>query len=202
MPVPRLLGPSDMPSAELQACALDGDLYAVGDRWTSVAEFSDATVRARVFAEIAREPRLIADRWTAAWIHGARSRTPEPMQACADLRFRANSSVRDRVELRESTLSDGDVVRLAGVGVTSVERTAIDLLRCPGSWTPEHADTVRMLRAMLRDPAVLHARLIATRRAPYSQTALRRLAALDRTPGRGAGDTETPSSPGSTRPAR
>ena len=128
---PRLLTSDDWPESELRAAVLAGELVAVGPCWASPAEPQTPSLRAEAAAWVLRDPRLIAGTRTAAWIWGATSRPPAPLEACIPPQIRVH--VEADVRLREVIIGDEDVVRLGRLRVTTPARTAVDLLRSPGT---------------------------------------------------------------------
>jgi len=127
----RLLTSDDWPESELHAAVLAGELVAVGPCWASPAEPQTPSLRAEAAAWVLRDRRLIAGTRTAAWIWGATSRPPTPLEACIPPQIRVH--VDTDVRLREVIIGEADVVRLDRLRVTTPERTAVDLLRSPGT---------------------------------------------------------------------
>jgi hypothetical protein len=126
----RLLTSDDWPEAELRAAVLAGELVPVGACWASPAEPQTPSLRAAAAAWALRDARLIACTRTAAWVWGAVSRAPEPVDACVPLGVRVHAD--GAVRVRELVIADEDVVALEGLRVTTPLRTAVDLLRSPG----------------------------------------------------------------------
>ncbi|WP_403024874.1 hypothetical protein [Salinibacterium sp. GXW1014] len=135
----------DLPLQELQAARLDGDLYAIGDGFASIDEFEQAHHRALSLGAIAR-PRFIAERMTAAWVHGAVPAPPAVFEFCVSHSARARAQVSPRVQVREVVIAPSDVVRFGGIAVTSPLRTVIDLLRAEGDFANERMS--QLLRLM------------------------------------------------------
>ncbi|OII26653.1 hypothetical protein BIV03_07640 [Curtobacterium sp. MCBA15_016] len=140
----RLLTSDDWPEAELRAAVLDGELVAVGACWASPAEPQTPALRAAAAAWALRDARLIASTRTAAWVWGAVSRAPAPLEACVPLRVRVH--VDGALRVREVVITDEDVVVLDGLRVTTPLRTVVDLLRSPGDrpggFDPSDAEAV------------------------------------------------------------
>jgi hypothetical protein len=130
VPRPRLLTSDDWPEAELRAAVLAGELVAVGPCWASPAEPQTPSLRAAAAAWVLRDARLIACTLTAAWIWGAASRPPAPLEGCIPPQVRVH--VGPDVRLREVRIDDDDTVELSRLRVTLPARTAVDLLRTPG----------------------------------------------------------------------
>lgn len=148
MPGSRLLTTDDWPEAELRAAVLAGDLVPVGSCWASPATPQDPALRATAVAWVLRDARLVAAGRTAAWIWGASSRPPDPLDASVPPQLRITA--RPTVRLREVALPPADVVRLgtARTAVTTPARTAIDLLRTPGPTSRQRTDAVAGLLAI------------------------------------------------------
>ena len=174
--IPRLLAPGVLPLAELLALCLDGQLYRIGEAFATLDTPESAALRAEAFAVGA--PRgTIADRGTAAWIHGTRPEPPHRLQVCVDA-TRRGGRLPSELDGRECVLAPGDTVRLGGVLVTSPARTAMDLLLTEKRFPPERMHEVRyLLRLSGEDPADLTRRL-RRRPRPGSSRAIQRLARL------------------------
>ncbi|WIB75905.1 type IV toxin-antitoxin system AbiEi family antitoxin [Curtobacterium sp. MCPF17_002] len=127
----RLLTSDDWPESELRSAVLAGELVAVGPCWASPAEPQTPELRAAAAAWVLRDARLIASTLTAAWIWGAASRLPAPVEACIPLQVRVH--VEADVRLRAVRIDDDDIARLGALRVTVPARTAVDLLRSPGA---------------------------------------------------------------------
>ncbi|WIE53169.1 hypothetical protein [Curtobacterium sp. MCBD17_003] len=169
----RIHTPDDLALAELCAARLDGELYEVDACFASVALPDDALTRASAFAWSVSDSRIVAERLTAAWIWGARSRAPAVLQACAGPGTRARAS-RPRLRVRETRLTRSDVVVVGPARVTAPLRTAVDLLRDGEWWERDDAEAVRRLTALVHPDAIRTA-LAATRSAPHSRQAVGRL---------------------------
>ncbi len=131
MPRPRLLTTDDWPEAELRAAVLAGELVPVGACWASPAEPQDAALRAEAVAWSLPDDRLVAAHRTAAWVWGALSRPPCPLECVVPSRVRLRVDPA-AVHVREVALLPDDVRVVAGLRVTAPLRTAVDLLRAPG----------------------------------------------------------------------
>ncbi|THG33034.1 hypothetical protein [Naasia lichenicola] len=71
----------DLDIAELSSLRLLGVLRAVGESWVAAGEPLTLETRADVVAATLA-PRLIADRWTAAWVWGATRVLQTPYDSC------------------------------------------------------------------------------------------------------------------------
>lgn len=171
--IPRLLAPGVVPLSELLALCLDGQLYRVGDAFATLDTPESAALRADAFA--AGSPRgTIADRGTAAWIHGSRPRPPQRLQVCVDASRRGGRLPGD-VDGRQCIIRPGDTVRFGRVLVTSPSRTAMDLLLTEKEFTPERFDEVVYLQRLSGGDTEALARTLRRRARPGSARALQRL---------------------------
>jgi hypothetical protein len=123
-----VLTTADLPLAELCAARLDGELLRVDDSFTSIDQPHDRTLRALTIS-LAWPERMIAERWSAAWVWGALDQPPARHTLCASLGARARSSTPQRVAVREVVIDDDEMVTLAGQRVTTPLRTITDLAR-------------------------------------------------------------------------
>ena len=167
-----------MPLSELLALWLDGQVYRLGDVFALPDLPETAELRAAAFA--ATSPGgAIADRGTAAWIHGTRGRPPARAQVCTEPGRRGPRIPHD-VDARQALLADGDVVSIGGVEVTSPMRTAFDLLIASARFSAEDACEVRRLLLMGGStPFALRERL-AGRRQPGTARARQHLDDVER----------------------
>ncbi len=175
---PPLLDRTVLPLAELFALVLDGQLYRVGDSFAMTDTPDTPALRALAFSAL-RPGRLVADRGTAAWIHGSRSRPPVQPQVCIDRRSRSRVPV--GFDAHQHVLDRGDTEVLSGVTVTAPLRTASDLVLTLSRFEPPDALEVRHLLALARaSPADLGERLRRSRRRG-SARGLHRLAVVEQT---------------------
>ena len=136
-----VLTTNDLPLAELCAARLDGELLRLDDSFTSIDQPHDRTARAASIA-LSWPERLIAERWTAAWIWGALLQPPGRHTLCASLGARARPSVPQRVLVREVVVDDDELVTIADQRVTTPVRTITDLARFDGSVSVELLSTL------------------------------------------------------------
>lgn len=122
------LSQRDLPLAELHAARLDGEVVAVAECFSVIDEPDDPHHRARALA-LSVPPRLIAERFSAAWVLGASELPPGRHQFCVDSNARVSLSSTARHELREVVIDDAEILSIAGLRVTSAMRTAIDIAR-------------------------------------------------------------------------
>ncbi|MDT0209450.1 type IV toxin-antitoxin system AbiEi family antitoxin [Curtobacterium sp. BRD11] len=174
MPTPRLLTSDDWPETELRAAVLAGELVPVGWCWASPAEPQTPALRAAAHAWRVPDERVVVSGRSAAWIWGATSRPPSPVEVSVPptVRIRVDPDVR----LREVRLPAEDTVLVGPIRVTSPERTAVDLLRAPGAFDASARDALRGLVAIgvVRVDEVRR-RLAALGTIPMVRQAARRL---------------------------
>ncbi|WP_045073956.1 hypothetical protein [Psychromicrobium lacuslunae] len=128
--------------------------------------------------------RLILGRFSAAWVHGC---TPPPPRVTALLDHRRRAGMLPpftQLQVHEVTLGRFDVVDRAGVRVTSVLRTAVDLAFQPRPTRLGWPDPVEVLAQLctsseLACPTTLVLRAIESLgRVPYKQKAISRVSKL------------------------
>jgi hypothetical protein len=136
MPVrlPLVLTDDDLPETELRAAALDGQLYAVGDSWRSIADIDDHVGRA-IAVGFALGAGVVAAERTAAWVWGARGPAPLPYSGLVVSPARVKHQGRGSV-IRQVVIDDDEIVTVHGVAVTTPARTVVDLAR-RDDWTPQ-----------------------------------------------------------------
>ena len=170
----------DLPLAELCAARLDGELFALDEAFAPVDVGAGPVERARA-AGRDWPARLIAERWSAAWIWGAAERPPARHQLCASKDARARPVVPARGVVREVVIAADEYEVLGSVRVTTPLRTAVDLARFTDEFGAVEARTVRHLAAMAgADLAECRRALERRRNLPGKKIAWARLdAALD-----------------------
>ena len=160
---PPLLDPDVLPLTELLALCLDGQLFRVGDSFASVDTPDGPELRAQAFARSA-PGWTVADRGSAAWIHGTRSSPPPLPQVCVPPKRRGRVSS-PTIDACHRALRPVETVSVGPVRVTTPLRTAIDLLSAPEPFGIERALEVRHLLALAQvSPAEMDDRLRASRR--------------------------------------
>lgn len=178
--LPRLLSDDDLPSVELRAARIDGQVFAVDEWFAPVDEPDGCRLRAAALAPLV-PARMIAERTSALWVLGARASAPLRHQLCIDVACRTTPNRSTRFELRERRFEPADVVQVGGLRVTSHLRTAIDLLISCEPFSPADAlDVLAILQlggARLSDCS---RRIRAQSRMPGVRRALARAAVLER----------------------
>lgn len=125
--LPLVLDDRHLPAAELRAAQLDGELGALGEAFlvTDSPDTSDA--RAASLAHRAPSRTIIEGR-TAAWVWGW-THECGPIRLCVPLKARIGSELRRSRSVREVSIAQDEVHVVAGVAITSPERTLVDLAR-------------------------------------------------------------------------
>lgn len=158
-----LLDDDVLPMVELLALCLDGQVYRVGDAFASADTPDGPELRSHAFARSA-PPWAIADRGTAAWIHGTRASPPPVPQVCVPPSHRGGGTLA-RLDTAYRAVSSDETLTFAGIRVTAPLRTAHDLLCSPGRFTDADALEIRHLLVLAEvTPARLDERLRAARR--------------------------------------
>lgn len=134
----------ELPDVELQAMRLDGETYRLRDAHLPIGIPSVPAARAAA-ALGGRSPRLIAALGTAAWIWGAAPQPPSRDEFLVDLSARWRPPLGDGLDVIESVVRAGDVLRLGHASITSPIRTAVDLARFRVDFTDADAAAVRLL---------------------------------------------------------
>lgn len=175
-----LLTVAEVPLAELSAMRLDGDVFSVDEAFCPIDEFEDAALRA---AAIHRglSARLIAERWSAAWVVGACP--PPPRHTfCTRIQARVAHPTALQGAVREVAIDDDECLRVGALAVTTPLRTIADLLRFDDDGTD--AGTARLtatVSALLAIGRLSVAECIASLEArphlPFKRRAIDRLQA-------------------------
>lgn len=114
---------------ERMAMALDGDAYAVDASHALFDEPETPHLRAAALAACGLHERMIAERWTAAWLWGALPRPPAVHTFCVRIEARVqHHGPRTRV-VREVVIDESAIRALGSVRLTAPHRTIIDLAR-------------------------------------------------------------------------
>lgn len=125
--LPLVLDDRHLPAAELRAAQLDGELGALGGAF--LITDSPATCVARASSLAPRVPaRTILEGRSAAWVWGW-THDCAAVRLCVPLTARIGSELRRSLGVREVSIERDEVHGIAGVAVTSPERTLIDLAR-------------------------------------------------------------------------
>ncbi len=131
--VPPLLTRAVLPSAELSAARLDGELFRIDESWICADEPDSPDLRARSLATLLpvsiASGRLVMMGLTAAWLHGATDEAPWRHEVCSRSDERAGIRLPPRFRLRELCVAVHDECLIGALRVTTPARTAFDLGR-------------------------------------------------------------------------
>ncbi|MFF2052030.1 hypothetical protein ACFVU2_10565 [Leifsonia sp. NPDC058194] len=175
---PTLLDRRILPLAELLALCLDGQLYRVGESFATTDTPDTPALRAQALAATVPR-RAIAERGTAAWIHGTRSSPPPRPQICLDP-SRRGTRVPVAVDGRQRTLKPGEARPIGPIAVTTPLRTAADLLLSAPVFDEPEALEVRHLLALDAAMPESLARFVPRTRRGGSVRALQRIRSVER----------------------
>lgn len=127
-PTPEILSADDLPLAELHALRLRGELVALGEGFAPLDQPSTPASRAASLEPTA-PPNAIIDRMSAAWVWGASDEPPPVTEFAIDITLRKRK-LNAHLVVREVAYVDGDLTEIvAGMQITTVQRTMIDLAR-------------------------------------------------------------------------
>ncbi|WP_349864589.1 hypothetical protein [Leifsonia sp. WHRI 6310E] len=174
---PALLDRHVLPLAELLSLCLDGHLYRVGESFAPTDTPDTPVLRARALAATVPR-RAIAERATAAWIHGTRGAPPPRPQVCLDP-SRRGTRLPVSVDGRQRTFERGETHPIGPLEVTTPLRTAADLLLSTTRFDEPEALEVRHLLSLAAvPPEALRSYVPRTRRGG-STRALQRIRVVE-----------------------
>lgn len=169
---PALLDRHVLPLAELLSLCLDGQVYRVGESFAPMDTPDTPALRARALAATVPR-RAIAERATAAWIHGTRSVPPPRPQVCLDP-SRRGTRLPVSVDGRQRTFKQGETHPIGPIAVTTPLRTAADLLLSSTAFDDAAALEVRHLLSLSSaTPEALRPYVPRTRRGGSTRAAQR-----------------------------
>ncbi len=158
---------------ELRSAALDGEVTTLGEGYLPLDTPLTPFARAHSLAPLLVEPRILLSHRTAAWVWGWLPAQPA-IATSVPVGARISSGRRRRLGTREVVINESDVRRWGSVGVTTPERTLLDLAR-----HDDGDDVIELLARALRDQPALHDGVLAhlgrTRRTSHSRRARSRL---------------------------
>lgn len=175
-----VLGPGPLSVAELHAARLDGELYALDERFSPVDEVDTSWQRATALRSVAGS-RMVAELRSALWIHGLRAFPPSVHTMCVGRSERVKFRPSPRFAVREMGHVPGDTVEIAGLLVTVPARILYDLAFLDGE--REAADAGRILDRWPQLARSCIGRIRDARNLPGKGAALRRLAGWRRDSG-------------------
>lgn len=172
-----VLSPDDLPLAELLAARLDGEVYALADCFCPM-DVAEVTENRAAALRSGLHDRLIAEQHSAAWIWGVVGSPPRPHRFAAAIGARVGRRSTSWMTVREVVIDAEDLREVAGLGVTTPLRTAVDLLRGPRFGATE-AGIVRALMALGGfGSGECHEQIGSRRNLPHKHEAAARLARL------------------------
>jgi hypothetical protein len=180
--IPPVLTPGILPSAELGAAKLDGELFAVDEGWICGDEPDRVDLRASAVAALlpasGGTERLVMMGMTAAWLHGATGAAPARHEVCVRPERRATLRLPRRFLLRELTMTDDEECLVGSLRVTTPVRTVFDLARRSSPDDAERSAIDTLVRAYgVRPDDVADGIRV---RLPGARLAVNRIAALSR----------------------
>jgi hypothetical protein len=168
-----VLTEADLPLGELWAACLDGELVPLSSTAFLVADLPETpSVRARAIAPVLG-PRMLIERQSAAWVHGALAAPPRLHTIAVRYTQRSNAS-RAVATVREVVVRPGDTTSIAGVEITTRMRTAVDIAR---DQQFQAARDAPVLVELLRNSGLPECReyLARARNLPHKTRALTRI---------------------------
>jgi len=113
---------------ELRAAALDGEVVALAGVFVAIDAPCSALTRATALGQHQWDTRVMISDHSAAWVWGWGPQPPA-VSTCVSIVARIPSPERRRLHAREVVIDDDERLTLGGIGVTSPERTLLDLAR-------------------------------------------------------------------------
>lgn len=113
---------------ELSAARIDGDLVEVGDAFIPADAVETPGLRAASLRTLV-SPRLAVTRASAAWVHGALAEPPVRHWVQRATARRLRAVVDRRLRYSDTALPAAHLVSIAGLFVTTPERTLADAVR-------------------------------------------------------------------------
>jgi hypothetical protein len=168
-----VLTSSDLPLGELWAACLDGELVPLGAGFLLADLPETAESRMESIAPVI-SGRLLVERQSAAWVHGALDFAPRLHTLAVRYSERTAISRNANMTVREVVLRPGETRVIRGIEVTTELRTAIDLARHPDF--DSRRDGPAVARLVTPDGlAACRAHLAAATKLPNKRLALARI---------------------------
>jgi hypothetical protein len=168
-----VLTEADLPLGELWAACRDGELVPLSSSAFTFADLPQTAVVRALGVQPVLAPRMIIERHSAAWVHGALD-TPPRLHTIAVRYANRSSASRELATVREVVVRPGDTMMIAGLEITTCLRTAVDLARDRGF---EPARDSPVLAKLLASSGLPECReyLGSARNLPHKALALRRI---------------------------
>lgn len=126
-----ILTEDDLPLSELWAACRDGELVPLSSSAFTFADLPQTPVVRALAVQPVLAHRMIIERHSAAWVHGALDEPPRLHTVAVRYAHRSSAS-RALATVREVVVRPGDTTTIAGLEVTTPLRTAVDLARDRG----------------------------------------------------------------------
>lgn len=166
--------------AELSALRMDGVLVPLGTSWRNADSPDTSEARADWLVSQLSNTKLVAAQLTAAWIYQALTDFPFPCQILTSDGNRRGLPRQLHYELGQTVFQPGDLRRVAGLAVTSPERTVLDLARHPEAMSGTIFRVLeRLITQFALDPLGLASRVKEAQKYPYKLVAARNLTLLN-----------------------
>ena len=146
MHLPSVLSADHLPTPELYAARLDGDLFAVDGCFSPVDEIEQPQHRAAAIHD-GLASRLIAEQLSAAWVWGALDSPPAHRQFCVATGARVSHCSARWMTVREVVIGGDEISLFADLMVTCPARTVIDIVRFSARFGAAEIAAVRRLVA-------------------------------------------------------
>ncbi|MHA7986568.1 type IV toxin-antitoxin system AbiEi family antitoxin [Rathayibacter sp. CAU 1779] len=167
-----VLGPGVLPLAELCAARLDGELFAIDERFAPVDEPDGVWLRAAALRALVGG-RFIAELDSALWVHGLHPSPPPMHTMCVTRADRIKFAPSPRVAVREIAHAPGDLEVIAGLRVTTTSRVLFDLAFMEGR--DASAEAMRLLAAHPELMSACLGRVADSPKVPGKTAAMARL---------------------------
>jgi len=118
----------DLSESELRATVLDGEVVVLAGIFVPIDAPVSARTRAMALGAHLTDARVMISDLSAAWVWGWGAQ-PAVVTTCVSILARIPSPERRRLHSREVVIADDERLTMGGVGVTSPERTMLDLAR-------------------------------------------------------------------------
>jgi hypothetical protein len=141
-----VLTEDDLPLGELWAACRDGELVPLSSSAFTFADLPQTPVIRALAVQPVLGHRMIIERHSAAWVHGALDTPPRLHTIAVRYAHRSNAS-RDLATVREVVVRPGDTTLIAGLEITTPMRTAADLARDRGFSDADDAPVITRLLA-------------------------------------------------------
>ena len=168
-----VLTEADLPLSELWAACRDGELVPLSSSAFIFADLPQTPAVRALAVQPVLGQRMIIERQSAAWVHGALKRAPRIHTVAVRYEHRSRAA-HGHATIREVVLRRGDTTMIAGIEVTTPLRTAVDLSRDRGYDSARDSPVVARLLSSSGLPECRDY-LDRARNLPHKALALRRI---------------------------